>query len=177
MELVKGKPLSDYLLEKKDQKIPEAECQLILYGVMCAIKYFHSKGIVHRDLKLDNIMIEGYETGDIKDLRVKLIDFGMSKLTNQKINLKTYCGTIDFIAPEVFEKEVYGMECDFWSIGVIAYFMLSGIPPFAGKDDQEIMRNIVTCNFGFDDKKVWAGVSDNAKDWINHMLEILPEDR
>jgi ser/thr/tyr protein kinase RAD53 len=103
MELVKGKTLSDYLLDKKTQRIPENECQLILYGVMCAIKYLHSKGIVHRDLKPDNIIIENFDTGDIKDLRVKLIDFGMSKLTNKKINLKTYCGTIDFIAPEVFE--------------------------------------------------------------------------
>jgi len=69
------------------------------------------------------------------------------------------------------------VECDFWSIGVIAYFMLSGTPPFAGKDDLEIQRNIVTCNFGFDDKKVWSDISENAKDWINRMLEILPDDR
>ena len=50
---------------------------------MRALKYFHQKGIVHRDLKLDNIMIEGYESGDLADLRVKVIDFGMSKLTKK----------------------------------------------------------------------------------------------
>jgi len=102
---------------------------------MHAIKYFHSKGIVHRDLKLDNIMLQGLHTND---LRVKLIDFGMSKLTgqgNKKINLSTYCGTIDFIAPEIFEGTGYDKMCDIWSIGVIAYFMLSGMPPFEGKDD------------------------------------------
>ena len=61
---------------------------------------------MHRDLKPDNIMIVGYDSGDLSDLRVKLIDFGMAKLVSpkRKIDLNTYCGTIDFIAPEVFLK-------------------------------------------------------------------------
>jgi len=79
MELVQGKPLSDYLMEKG--RLSEDECVTILFHIMRALKYFHQKGIVHRDLKLDNIMIEGYESGDLSDLRVKMIDFGMSKLT------------------------------------------------------------------------------------------------
>lgn len=104
---------------------------------MHAIKYFNSKGIVHRDLKPDNIIVMGYDTGDLADLRIKLIDFGMSKLFNpsNKIDLSTYCGTIDFIAPEIFEGTGYDEKCDIWSIGVIAFFMLSGLPPFLGKDD------------------------------------------
>ena len=60
MELVNGIPLSDYLIDKRGGCIPEDECALIMYHVLCAIKYFHSEGIVHRDLKLDNIMISGY---------------------------------------------------------------------------------------------------------------------
>ena len=176
MELVNGMPLSDYLLMKKI--IPEDECKLILYHVMCAIKYFHSKGIVHRDLKLDNIMISGYESGDITELKVKLIDFGMSKLTqgNKKINLSTYCGTIDFIAPEVLEGTNYDQKCDIWSIGVIAFFLLSGVPPFMGKDEVEIERNISSCNFGFE-KPIWKTISKDAKSWIDKMLELRPADR
>ena len=78
---------------------------------MHAMKYLHSKNIVHRDLKLENIMITGAKTGNINDLRVKLIDFGMSKHTkhgNKKIDLNTYCGTIHFMAPEVIEDTNYG---------------------------------------------------------------------
>jgi len=127
---------------------------------MRALKYFHQKKIVHRDLKLDNIMIEGYESGDINDIRVKMIDFGMSKLTtgNKKINLNTYCGTIDFIAPEVLQGQSYDETCDIWSIGVIAYFMLTGEPPFTGKTDRDIEQNIITCNYGFE-SKAWETIS------------------
>lgn len=105
---------------------------------MQAITYFNKKGIVHRDLKLDNILIMGYDTGNLADLRIKLIDFGMSKIinpANKKLNLNTYCGTVDFIAPEIFEGNGYDKKCDIWSIGVIAFFLLSGMPPFDGKDD------------------------------------------
>jgi serine/threonine protein kinase len=78
----------------------------------------------------------------------------MSKITGKgkkKIEMKTYCGTIDFMAPEVIEGESYDSSCDIWSIGVIAYFMLSGTPPFLGVDDKEIKRNICSCNFDFDE--------------------------
>mmetsp|Transcript_39304 Transcript_39304/g.60029 ORF Transcript_39304/g.60029 Transcript_39304/m.60029 type:complete len:212 (+) Transcript_39304:705-1340(+) len=146
---------------------------------MHAIKYFHSKDIVHRDLKLDNILIMGYDTGEPSDLRVKLIDFGMSKFTkkgNKKINLNTYCGTIDFIAPEVFEGTSYNLSCDIWSIGVIAYFMLAGKPPFIGKDEQQIQQKIITCNYNYDDP-VWNDISPTAREWIDRMLELEPSDR
>lgn len=108
MELVEGQPLSNYLIQ--NEKLPEKHCQVIMRQFMHAIKYVHSRGIVHRDLKLDNVMISGTETGDINDLKIKLIDFGMAKLTlrdNRKIELKTYCGTIDFIAPEILAGKTY----------------------------------------------------------------------
>lgn len=92
------------------------------------MKYYHQQRIVHRDIKLDNIMLTGLESGDPRDIRVKIIDFGMSKLTRgkKKINLQTYCGTIDFIAPEILEGNNYDCSCDNWSVGVLAYFILSG---------------------------------------------------
>lgn len=91
-----------------------------------------------------------------------MIDFGMSKITgkgNKKINLSTYCGTIDFIAPEVFDGKGYDKTCDIWSLGVIAYFLLAGMGPFTGKDDITIQSNIMSCDFSFDDP-VWEGISE-----------------
>lgn len=161
MELVDGVTLSDYMVQFLNLQVPEPECQIILRQVMHAIKYFHSKGIVHRDLKLDNILLTGTDTGDIRDLRVKLIDFGMSKHTtkgNKKINLSSFCGTIDFIAPEIFEGIDYDERCDYWSIGVIAFFLLSGTPPFQGKNEDIVKNKILTCNFSFDDE-AWERVS------------------
>lgn len=178
MELVDGIPLSDYMMSKKEKRIPEEECQILLFQIMCAIKYFHSKGIVHRDLKLENIMVLGTESGNPQDLMIKVIDFGMSKLSqsNKKINLSTYCGTIDFIAPEVFEGKFYDQSCDLWSIGVIAYFMLSGMPPFLGQNDIEIEQKIITCNYDYDNE-VWQSISKQAQRWIGKMLELEPKDR
>lgn len=97
----------------------------------------------------------GSETKKNNDLRVKLIDFGLSKHSkrgNKKIDLNTYCGTIDFMAPEVLEGKSYDESCDLWSIGVIAYICLTGELPFKGRDELGKLKNIVTCNFDFTDE-------------------------
>ena len=88
---------------------------------------------MYRDLKPDNILLLGVDSADI---RSKIIDFGMAKSTGKKkVNLNTYCGTIDFMAPEIFAENGYDEKCDLWSIGVIAFFMLSGLPPFFAKNE------------------------------------------
>ena len=179
MELSEGVTLSDYMEQFPDLKIPEDQCQIILRQVMHAIKYFHSIGIVHRDLKLGNILLEGAGTGNVEDLRVKLIDFGMSKYMkkgNKKIDLNTYCGTIDFMAPEVFDGNGYDNKCDVWSIGVMAFFMLSGTPPFMGRNDVEIKNKIITCDYNLEDPSM-DSVSTSAKNWLQKLLELNPKNR
>ena len=146
---------------------------------MHAISYLHSKGIVHRDLKLDNIMVDGLGTGNINDIRVKLIDFGMSKFTHHgdaKINLRTYAGTLDFMAPEILEGKDYDLNCDIWSMGVITYFMLAGFPPFMGKDDTDLVRKITSCNYEFVDV-IWDDYSPEAKQFVQRMLKTNPQQR
>jgi len=78
MELVKGIPLSDYVIE--NGRIDEKTSKVILFDIMCAVKYYQENNIVHRDLKMDNIMICNSSSEDIRDYQVKVIDFGMSKL-------------------------------------------------------------------------------------------------
>lgn len=145
MELVKGESLADYLIKKR--KLSEQDAKFIMYDICCATKYFHEKGIVHRDLKLLNILLTGtkHEHCDEKeDLRVKVIDFGTAflKQGEGKIDLSTGCGTIDFMAPEILEGKPYDAKCDMWSIGVIAFFLICGLPPFLGVDDKAIARKI-----------------------------------
>ena len=109
-------------------------------------------------------MIENFDNENINDIRVKMIDFGMSKYTNhgeEKINLNTFAGTLDYMAPEVIEGKDYDNKCDLWSIGVIAFFMLCGKPPFMGRDDVDLCNKIITCNFKYKDP-VWSQVSNNA---------------
>lgn len=78
MELVKGIPLSDYVI--KNKKVDEETAKIILFDIICAVQYYQSMGIVHRDLKMENIMLVNSDSKDRRDMQVKVIDFGMSKL-------------------------------------------------------------------------------------------------
>lgn len=172
MELVQGIPVLD--LQEKMGKIPEAMCQIIMRQTTQAIHYFHKKGIVHRDLKLDNLMVSGHDTGNLNDIRVKLIDFGMAKHTNKegkKVVLSTFCGTLNFMAPEVLDGDFYDESCDVWSLGVMAFQILSGVPPFYANDENALINKILSNNYDFNDKD-WAGISVDSKKWIRKLLVL-----
>ena len=101
----------------------------------------------------------------------------MSKLRKGKgEELKTYCGTVDFISPEIAQNKSYNEATDIWSLGVIAFMILSGIPPFFANDDKAILRNIKSCNYDFD-SDIWNEISEDAKSWIDQILEVKPEKR
>jgi calcium-dependent protein kinase len=116
--------------------------------------------VVHRDLKPENILLEASKEFD----QIKVIDFGTALNFKVDQHFKETIGTPYYIAPEVLNRD-YGKECDLWSTGVIAFIVLSGIPPFTGRTDAEIMKNIKQGDYTFD-HQVWQGVSDLAKDFI-----------
>lgn len=90
---------------------------------------------------MENVLLQGGD--DPSKLQVKIIDFGFSSYSKiGNVDLSTCCGTIDFIAPEVFDGLRYSNKCDIWSIGVIAFFILSGTAPFFGKDEKYIRAKI-----------------------------------
>jgi len=140
--------------------------------LLSAVFYFHSKGIVHRDLKPENILLD---TKDDGDLDIKLIDFGTASYWDQKEKLTLNIGTPYYIAPEVSRKS-YTNKCDVWSCGVILYILLSGIPPFTGKDEQEILKKVASEVIKLDSEE-WQEISHEAKDLILKMLERNPEAR
>ena len=74
--------------------------------------------------------------------RIKLIDFGLSKLKKPNDNLSSDCGTLDYMAPEILAKEQYDEKCDMWALGVVAFFLLSGVPPFYHEKDAKVKRKI-----------------------------------
>jgi calcium-dependent protein kinase len=128
--------------------------------MISCVSYCHNKNIVHRDLKPENIMLEKEKSFD----NIKLIDFGTAQVFDPTKQLKEQIGTPYYIAPEVLNKK-YSKECDVWSSGVICYILLSGIPPFNGVTDQEIMAAIKKGKFTFSNK-VWNNISAEAKDFI-----------
>lgn len=127
MELVTGVSLLSYIKSKPNKKVNENECKVIFKQIMIAINYLHDHNIYHRDIKLENILI------DINKTKIKIIDFGFSCLAPKNKLLNFFCGTPSYMSPEIINKINYcGYTPDLWSIGVLFYILLYGVFPFKG---------------------------------------------
>ena len=128
MDICKGGELFDDIVNRG--KFPEKDAAILLRQVIATINYMHTHNIVHRDLKPENILLELN-----KDyMMCKLIDFGTAKIQAPGEVLKERIGTPYYIAPEILSQQ-YDNKCDMWSIGVIAFVLLSGVKPFNGSND------------------------------------------
>jgi len=133
-ELCKGGELFDEIAKKGVYS--EKQAAGIIKQILLAVSYFHEMGIVHRDIKPENVLIDKEQNNCLK-----IIDFGNSVKKGDNELLTTTHGTSYYIAPEVLKKQ-YNERCDVWSVGVILYILLSGKPPFDGKDDQAICEEV-----------------------------------
>ena len=167
MELCKGKELFDKLVEHGH--INEFTVAKIIYKVISAIFYCHNNGISHRDIKPENIL---FESDDV-DGEIKLVDFGLSTKYENDQKMHSILGTAYYIAPEVLLGS-YNQKCDIWSIGAIAYIMLSGQLPFNGKSNHEIYNKIINNQIDFT-RNIWESVSENCKDFIEKCLIKNPD--
>ena len=138
--------------------------------ILSAVNYCHKLKIIHRDLKPENILI--YKKNKNGFNTIKIIDFGTAIIFNKKINDKSLTGSIYYIAPEVLSKNRnYTEKCDVWSCGIIMYILLTGIPPFNGETDEEIVTKIMNGRFNME-KYPWPIISSQAKDLIKKLLEF-----
>lgn len=173
MEYLAGGDLGNYS-KKKKYTILEEEAVRIIYQITLAIEYLHKYGVVHRDLKPDNIMLS--EANDTSS--IKLMDFGLSKILGPQEKVSDGFGTLSFVAPEVLVRKPYNKEVDIWSIGITAYYIMTGTLPFDDEEDNEekIAKQIVFNKLTFYDKK-WSKISDICKDFIESCLIKEPEKR
>ena len=162
-EYCEGGELFDKIKERNTY-FSEKDAAKILKAVLQAVAYCHSMGVVHRDLKPENILLEGNDFEHIK-----LIDFGTSTVINKNKKFNERLGTAYYIAPEVLSKN-YDEKCDLWSVGVIMYILLTGEPPFNGKNDDEIIKNVKTQSINYESKKL-RHVSIEGKDLLKKFLE------
>lgn len=126
-EYVNGGQMLDYIISHG--RLRERSARKFARQMSSALEYCHANSIIHRDLKIENILIS--KTGNIK-----IIDFGLSNLFSPHSHLSTFCGSLYFAAPELLNAKVYtGPEVDVWSFGIVLYVLVCGKVPF---DDQSM---------------------------------------
>lgn len=163
------------------RQLSEQESATIIERLSSTIAYLHDNDIVHRDLKLENILLRGDGTDD--DFNIKVTDFGLSFLTggsstfgNDKM-MTTTCGTPMYMAPEILDNTVgYSHQCDIWSIGVIMYILLSRKTPFEADTEDELYEKIKAGNIKFSGEQ-WQSISESAKTLIKCMIKVDPAAR
>jgi calcium-dependent protein kinase len=176
-ELCLGGELFDRIILKTQSpegKFSEKDASKLIASILDAIRYCHSKNIVHRDLKPENCIF----STEADDSTVKVIDFGLSRYDDNASNqgvMNTRVGTAYYIAPEVLNGH-YTRACDMWSVGVIAYILLCGSPPFNGDNDAQIFKSVKAGMVSFN-APGWDGVSHAAKDFISCLLQGNPSQR
>ena len=145
---------------------------LLVASILKAIRYMHDHGVVHRDLKYENVMFESAS----EDAEVKIIDYGLSKKFIGKTGTMTErVGTIYTMSPQVLMGK-YSAEADLWAVGVICFMLCSSVKPFYDKRRSVLIDQIMRCNYNFD-SAVWSNVSDDAKDFISKLIVVDPKVR
>jgi len=189
MELLGGGDLLDAIMQHGC--FDEDAARRLFREVCEAVAYLHSRDVVHRDLKPENLMLTTRPTqGDLgmdNETHLKIVDFGLAKSASNSNELRTFCGTPQYFAPEIIssyrDRETgqdalsgYGKQVDVWSLGVILYIMLSGVQPFDDDEGGSLYRLILEGKFEFDVPE-WTVVSQEAKELVQQLLTVNPRER
>ncbi|KAJ9053515.1 Serine/threonine-protein kinase plk1 [Entomophthora muscae] len=156
-------------LLRRRKQLTEEEVRYYLLQIIDAMEYCLSKRVIHRDLKLGNVFIDS-------DMTIRVGDFGLAtQLQGLDERKKTICGTPNYIAPEVlFDREGHSFEADMWSIGIIIYTLIIGIPPFQTNSTKKLYSKIRSGDYTFPPNKK---ISEEAKDLITKILTNDPDQR
>jgi len=165
MDYINGGELFFHL--QKEEKFSDERVRFYCAEIICGLEYLHNCGVLYRDLKPENILLTD-------DGHICMTDFGISKegLISNDDRTATFCGTPEYLAPEILQGKSYGKAVDWWSFGTLMYEMLTGLPPFYSQDVQDMYNKIMN------DKLVFAPqVSPEARSILTSLLERNPEKR
>lgn len=183
MEFVPGGDLMDFVAA--NGAIGEDACQVITKQILEGIAYVHKMGISHRDLKPDNILIMQDDP-----ILVKITDFGLAKISDNATFMKTFCGTLAYLAPEVIsgkydqqqqqqqqiaggKRSNYSCLVDIWSLGCLVYVLLTSHLPFNGKTQDQMFQKIQSGEYHESPLNTY-NISKNARDFLNCCLQVNP---
>ncbi|KAL1922181.1 uncharacterized protein VTP21DRAFT_9720 [Calcarisporiella thermophila] len=162
MELCEKGELYQYL--QKRALLSEAEARGVMRRLVEGLMYLHSQGIVHRDLKLSNILLT-------KEYEVKIADFGLAtRVRGSSAEQITMCGTPNYISPEILSRQPYGLSTDVWSLGCMLITFLTGKPPFESKEMKNTLERVQKADY-----KIPSHLSIEARDLIHRMLQPDPK--
>jgi hypothetical protein len=167
LEFVSGHSLSTSIKKKPSRRLDEFEANKYFNELLQALDYCHSKGITHRDIKLENTLV------DTVFKKVKLIDFGFATCFGNDKKVKIFCGTPSYMAPEIVaRKEYLGPPVDIWAAGVLLFVLVTGNFPFRGSTDKDLYKAILKGHVVFPEY-----ISTPAKQFIGKMLTVDPNKR
>lgn len=173
MEYVPGGDLMDFVAA--NGAIGEDATQVITKQILEGINYVHKMGISHRDLKPDNILIMQDDP-----ILIKITDFGLAKLSDNVTFMKTFCGTLAYVAPEIItgkydanDTNNYSSLVDIWSLGCLVYVLLTSHLPFNGKTQAQMFTKIKNAEYHESPLNTY-NVSADGKDFLNCCLQVKP---
>jgi hypothetical protein len=173
MEYCPGGDLFSYL-ENRNFKLSEERAAVLMKKMCDAVFYFQSFfGVIHRDLKPENILM----TSDNDDGDIRILDFGLSKISIPNEKCTEPYGTLTYCAPEIILDEPYNKEVDMWSLGVMTYLMVSGRLPFNSEDENKIARKIAFDEPDYEKNSCWKSLSYECIDFIKKLLNKDPKKR
>jgi len=164
LELLQGGDLFQYL-KARSFKLTEHRVRQLAKQLAEGIAYLHSLGIVHRDIKLENIMM----TDTTEESSPKIIDFGLSKMIGPNEKSKDPFGTLGYVAPEILLRKPYSFSCDVWSLGCVVYAMMSGALPFDSRDSKSIITHTIESELKFE-QPCWKNCSNDFIDFLSKTL-------
>ncbi|TWW71439.1 Serine/threonine-protein kinase 17A [Takifugu flavidus] len=155
-----------------DEAFSEEDVKRLMRQILEGVSFLHQNNVVHLDLKPQNILLTSSSPlGDIK-----IVDFGLSRMVSSQQELREIMGTPEYVAPEILSYEPISTATDMWSMGVLAYVMLTGLSPFLGEDKQETFLNISQLNVSYQEEELQQ-LDPAALSFIQMLLCKRPQDR
>lgn len=171
LEYAAGGEIFDQCVAEREDAFKEKDVKRLMRQILEGVSFLHRNNVVHLDLKPQNILLTSESPlGD-----VRIVDFGLSRVMKNSEELREIMGTPEYVAPEILSYDPISTATDMWSIGVLAYVMLTGVSPFLGNDKQETFLNISQMNVNYSED--FDLVSESAVDFIKALLIKKPEER